>query len=113
GIDPAGLTSLDQVREASPDAARALHEHLQEYGWRLTTGYDIEDRCLIELPDVLLAAIRGAAGTEASHVDAHLAPIATLRDEVPAEHREAFDEAVADARQSYGLRDENGPLTYE
>jgi pyruvate,water dikinase len=113
GVDPAGLTSLDQVREASPDAARYLDDHLQEYGWRLTTGYDIEDRCLAELPDVLLTSIRGAASGEATADDAHLAPIAALRDEVPAEHRKAFDEAVTDARQSYGLRDENGPLTYE
>lgn len=113
GVDPAGLTSLDEVRRASPDAARRLDEHLQEYGWRLTTGYDIEDRCLEELPDVLLAAIRGAARDGAPSGDGHLASIATLRDEVPAEHREAFDDAVQDARQSYGLRDENGPLTYE
>jgi pyruvate,water dikinase len=32
---------------------------------------------------------------------------------VPAAHREDFDESVEDARLSYGLRDENGPLTYE
>ena len=115
GVDPARLTSLDQVRAGvARRAPGCLDEHLQEYGWRLTTGYDIEDRCLAELPDVLLASIRGAASGEAPADDAHLAPIATLRDEVPAEHRAAFDDAVAGRRgQSYGLRDENGPLTYE
>ena len=113
GVDPAGLTSLDQVRQASPEAARCLDEHLQEYGWRLTTGYDIEDRCLVELPDVLLASIRVASVGDDQSDDGHLAAIAALRDEVPAERRDAFDDAVQDARQSYGLRDENGPLTYE
>ena len=107
------LTSLDQVRAASPEASELLDAHLEEYGWRLTTGYDIEDRCLAELPDVLLASIRAAASREAAVDDAHLPSIAALRDEVPAEHREAFDDAVRDARASYGLRDENGPLTYE
>jgi pyruvate,water dikinase len=86
---------------------------MEEYGWRLTTGYDIEDRCLAELPDVLLASIRSASVADARSDDEHLAAIATLRNEVPAERRDAFDDAVQDARQSYGLRDENGPLTYE
>ena len=54
-----------------------------------------------------------AASREAAVDDAHLPSVAALRDEVPAEHREAFDDAVRDARASYGLRDENGPLTYE
>ena len=113
GVDPARLTSLDEVRAASPEAARLLDAHLEEYGWRLTTGYDIEDRCLAELPDVLLASIRAAATRPAADDDAHLPAIAALRDEVPEDQRDAFDDAVQDARASYGLRDENGPLTYE
>ena len=113
GIDPAGLTSLDQVRTASPDAARCLDEHLQEYGWRLTTGYDIEDRCLAELPDVLLAAIRAAAGRRGAR--GRRAPRAHRH--APRRGARRAPRGVrrrgADARPSYGLRDENGPLTYE
>jgi pyruvate,water dikinase len=36
-----------------------------------------------------------------------------LRDEVPADQRAEFDDYAEDARLSYGLRDENGPITYE
>ena len=112
GVDPASLSTLDEVRDASPDAAARLEEYLADHGWRLTTGYDIEDRCLAELPDVLLASIKSASApgvAEGAHADA----LEALRAQVPEEHRAVFDEAVDDARLSYGLRDENGPLTYE
>jgi pyruvate,water dikinase len=113
GVDPASVSALDAVREASPEAAALLDDYLAEHGWRLTTGYDIEDRCLSELPEVLLASIRAAGSSSSTTEDEHARALGQLRDEVPEEHRAAFDESVEDARQSYGLRDENGPLTYE
>ena len=108
--DAASVPSLDDVR-AVPAAAERLDAYLLDHGWRLTTGYEIEDRCLIELPEVVLASIRAAA-RPAAEVGADDA-LAALRDDVPPQHHAAFDEAVEDARLSYGLRDENGPLTYE
>ena len=113
GTDPASLTSIDQVR-AIPAAAEALDGYLLHHGWRLTTGYDLEDRSLIELPDVLLASIRGAANAATPDHDATAdAAVAELRAQIPEAERATFDEIVEDARLSYGLRDENGPLTYE
>jgi len=101
--------SLDDVRAQAPEL---LDAYLRDHGWRLTTGYDIEDRCLVELPDVLFASIRAAAERgDASHDPA--GALAALREQVPAQHRADFDESVEDARLSYGLRDENGPITYE
>ncbi len=115
GVDPGTVASVDAVRAASPEAAELLDDYLRHNGWRLTTGYDIEDRCLAEMPDVLLATIRASAtdeGEDLADTAAHDA-LAALRDEVPSEHRATFDELAEDARLSYGLRDENGPLTYE
>lgn len=115
GVDPTTVGSLDEVRAASGDAARMLDDYLRVHGWRLTTGYEPEDRCLVELPDVVVRSIR-AAGRPAPPREGEgdgLDPLAGLRDEVPVEHRDAFDELVEDARLSYGLRDENGPLTFE
>lgn len=112
GTDPTTISSLDEVR-AVPAASSALDEYLRFHGWRLTTGYDIEDRTLLELPDVIVASIRGARESVIDDAEAALASIASLRDQVPPAHRAQFDEAVEDARLSYGLRDENGPLTYE
>ena len=115
GVDPAAVTSLDEVRTASADAAARLDDYLRSHGWRLTTGYELEDRCLIELPDVVLRSLHAAAAAAArtGGDDAGADDLAGLRAEVPAEHRATFDDLVADARSSYNLRDENGPLTYE
>lgn len=119
GVDADSLTSLDEVSMASSECASLLEEYLRHHGWRLTTGYDLEDRTLIEVPNALLAAIRAAAARvrdgetrAAGHSDSEAA-IAQLRSEVPEEHRVTFDDLVEDARLSYGLRDENGPITYE
>jgi pyruvate,water dikinase len=113
GVDTSSIRTLDDVR-AVPAAHDRLEEYLRFHGWRLTTGYDIEDRVLLELPDVIAASIRGA-GARAPH-DASgdvEQSIASLRALVPAAHHAELDELIDDARMSYGLRDENGPLTYE
>jgi pyruvate,water dikinase len=117
GTDPAAVTSLDEVRAASPEAAALLDEFLRFHGWRLTTGYDLEDRCLIELPELVVRSIRAASARserDATEADRSAADErARLRDEVPVEYRAQFDELVDDARSLYNLRDENGPLTVE
>ncbi len=114
GVDPSAVTSIDEVRAASAEAAVALDAYLRTNGWKLTTGYEIEDRCLAELPDVVVSSIRAAASdTRAESEDAALDSLAGLRDQIPPDERGTFDEIVEDARLSYGLRDENGPLTYE
>ena len=115
GVDPSSVRDLDQVRAASPRAAELLDVYLRDHGWRLTTGYDLEDSCLIELPDVVVTSIRAAADPRAledPEVRAGRA-LAALRSSIAQEHLAEFDALVEDARLSYGLRDENGPLTYE
>ena len=115
GVDPSTIGDLDEVRAASPRAAELLDTYLHDHGWRLTTGYDLEDSCLIELPHVVATSIRAAAeagAAEDPEVRAGRA-LSALRASIPKEHLAEFDELVEDARLSYGLRDENGPLTYE
>ena len=43
-------TSLDEVRVLGPEVAAALDRFLLHHGWRLITSYDLDGRCLIELP---------------------------------------------------------------
>jgi rifampicin phosphotransferase len=111
-VDPATVRSLEDVR-AVPEASERLDLYLRHHGWRLTTGYEVEDRSLHELPEAIVASIRGAASTHVDHSAAAIESVAALRERVPDAHRAEFDELVEDARRSYGLRDENGPLTYE
>lgn len=111
GCTPA---SLDDVRRASPRARELLDAYLAEFGDRLTTGYDLRDSTLAEMPAVVVASLvdersAGPADAAARGEDA----LDRLRAEIPPGARDEFDELVADARRTYGLRDENGPLTYE
>ncbi|MDH4363325.1 MAG: PEP-utilizing enzyme [Acidimicrobiia bacterium] len=114
GVDPATVTSVDQLR-AVPAAAAALDDYLDEFGWRVVSGYDVDSLTLHELPSAICTLVRRAAaspgdGTSPTPVDHH---------EAEAELRAAsgdpalFDELLDSARQAYGLRDDNGPLTWE
>lgn len=110
----AACRTLDDMRGTSPEAARLIEAYLREYGWRLTTGYDLEDRCLIELPDAVVTSIRSAARAPGAREPAQAGDAAdALRSHIRLADQGIFDELVADAAESYGIRDENGPLTYE
>jgi phosphohistidine swiveling domain-containing protein len=104
------VTSLDDVRAVSDEAAALLDEHLCEHGHVLATGYDITASTLGELPEVVLQSIRTAGPAPAYDAEA---TAAGLRDQVPAEHRDAFDHVLADARNVMDMRDDQGPMTIE
>jgi pyruvate,water dikinase len=109
---PDAPRDLDDVRSLGAEASAALDDFLAEYGWRMVTNYDIDGRCLIELPDAILAAINAAA------TDGRRAPaapdedfVAALRARVPDGEGAIFDALLTEGRLVFGLRDDNGPLT--
>jgi phosphohistidine swiveling domain-containing protein len=98
----AGLRALDGSTGA------AVSAYLDLVGYRLLDGFDISNPFALELPDVLLRAIRAAVsgtGVDASDVEGR---IADVRGKVPAEHRAEFDGLLEEARLTYRLRDERG-----
>ena len=95
GVAVSTLSTLDEVRAASPEAARLLDEYLDERGDMLVTGYDITSLTLRELPGIVLAALRSATPPQPID-DAALAT--ALRDRVPVAERQRFDVLLADAR---------------
>jgi len=104
--DPAGV--LDELRALDGDTGAAVGAYLDLVGWRLLDGFDISEPCALELPDVLLRAIRIAAdGRPAggSNVDEL---ISGVRGKVAEEHQDEFDELLGEARLMYRLRDERG-----
>ena len=106
--------TLDEVRACGPDAAAALDVYLREFGWRIVTGYDVDGKALIELPDTIVRSILAV-------VDRPPVPLAppnasaaqALHDRVPSDQRSELDERFREALVAYGLRDENGPLTFQ
>jgi len=109
GVKPA---SLSDVREASAVAAELLDEYLSEFGSRVTTGYDIRDRTLRELPEVILASIQHSRSVESPVIVGDQA-FGALLEQVDESNRAEFTDLVEEARTLYGLRDENGPITVE
>ena len=105
GVDP---RSLDDVRAAGPEASAALDHYLADHAWRMITQYSPRGQALIELPELLVQAIRCAGdATERPAPDA--APIRAL---VAEADRARFDDLLADARRCYGIRDDNVGLTW-
>ncbi len=107
-------TSLDDVRDAGPEIAAELDAYLERHGSVLCSGYDLDTPTLGELPDLVLATIHniGPDRTDATHrVYEEIA--AELRNRVPTQERDRFDQLLADARSAMDLRDDNGPITVE
>ncbi|MDH4279979.1 MAG: PEP-utilizing enzyme [Acidimicrobiia bacterium] len=108
GVDPAAVQTTAEIRSV-PAAADALDEYLAEFGHRLVTDYDIEGLTLHELPAAVITLVRRsvrAVGEESpTETD-----VAALR--AKADDPQLFDELLASARSAYGMRDDNGPLTW-
>jgi pyruvate,water dikinase len=100
--------ALEALRSRDDEAGRAVNAYLELVGERLLDGFDISSPRAIELPEALRQAMRIAVeGRE--NVDEDIdARIAAVRDKVPEEQREAFDELLGEARLMYRLRDERG-----
>lgn len=99
---------LQALRSREDDTGRAVDAYLDLVGNRLLDGFDISNPRAIELPDALLRAIRIAIEGRAN-VDVEVeGDIAAVRDKVPEERREEFDDLLTEARLMYRLRDERG-----
>jgi pyruvate,water dikinase len=99
---------LSALRSLDGDSGAAVSAYLDLVGNRLLDGFDISEPTALELPDVLLRAIRVAVegkGDEVSDVDER---VAEVRGKVSEEHRPQFDELLGEARLTYRLRDERG-----
>ena len=99
---------LVALRSLEGEAGAAVSAYLDLIGYRLLDGFDISEPCALELPDVLLRAIRVAVagrGRESSDIEER---IAGVRNRVPEKHRAEFDELLGEARLTYRIRDERG-----
>ncbi|HZR90944.1 MAG TPA: PEP-utilizing enzyme [Gaiellaceae bacterium] len=99
---------LGSLRALGGEAGAAAAAYLDLVGYRLVNGFDISQPYALELPDVLLRAIRAAVtGIELDSGNLE-ARIAGVRGRVPEEHRAGFDELLEEARLMYRIRDERG-----
>ncbi len=103
---------VERLRASDPGVARALDTYLNEYGFRLVTGYDFCDLTLRELPQILLRSIAAQRDGHAIPQDTTAeAAAARLRNRVPADARAEYDSLLEEACAAYGLQDENVGMT--
>ena len=87
-----------------------LATYLEERGHILASGYDLDARTLIEMPNVILKSIRSATATPNHNADGIAGE---LRNQLASSNRSTFDERLSDARNVMDMRDDNGPLAIE
>ena len=102
----APLHSIDDVARV---AGQELQAFLAVQGWRMVTGYDLDARALIEVPELVVALAAGAA--DGSSAPDPTGALEAIRAAVPIEHHEELERLVEDARLTFGVRDDNGALT--
>ncbi len=103
---------VERLRASDPGVARALDTYLNEYGFRLVTGYDFCDLTLRELPHILLRSIAAQRDGHAIPQDTTAeAAVTRLRNRVPADARTEYDSLLEEACAAYGLQDENVGMT--
>ena len=101
-------TTLAALAE-DPVAGPAVSAYWEAVRWR-SVGYDLSDPTAGELPDVLVAAL-GSAVAGLSAPPGHDGALAALRELVPEQHRDDFDERLGEVRLVYRLRDERGTFS--
>jgi rifampicin phosphotransferase len=105
---------LEQLRASDPEVAKALDAYLNEYGYRLVTGYDLCDQTLRELPHVQLGSIAAQINKGTTLQDHAVIEEAAvqLKSRVPTAARAEYDHLFEEACFAYGLQEENIGMTF-
>jgi pyruvate,water dikinase len=109
-IGDAAITTLDDVRSQSSEAAAALDDFLRHHGSRVLAD-DIDAATLTELPDAVVRMIERARAHPGDEAVAIAAALAACREAVPAPDSDEFDRLVGDAQRAHAALDDNSGIT--
>jgi pyruvate,water dikinase len=103
---------LGKLRALAGEPGAAVQAYVEMVGYRLIDGFDIGERYALEMPEVMLNAMRAAVASDGTQSTARVRVrekyTAELRAKVPEAHRAEFDALLEEARLVYRLRDERG-----
>lgn len=100
-------TLLDALRAWPGEVGRAATEYLDLVSHQLVGGFDVTERCAIEVPGLLARGIRQALDEPRGRDESALAAMTeSVRSRVPAAQRPLFDELLQEARTHNRLRGE-------
>jgi pyruvate,water dikinase len=109
GDDP--VKCIKELRRVPGPVRITVAKYLDRVAYRPVNGHDISEPTGIELPELLVRALREAvARTSAPRPPDTEAAHAELRAQVPSSHLSEFDSLLAEARNIYRLRDERDLL---
>ena len=100
--DPAD--QVERLRTHDGDVGAAMQTYLRLTGYRSIGGWEPMEPFALEQPIGIVATIRTAIESERPQVDP--AFVASIRDQVPDEHRDEWDALYADARRFARVKDE-------
>jgi phosphohistidine swiveling domain-containing protein len=87
----------------------AFDTYMSVAGHRVVEGFDVSFPTVAERPELVIGRLTAALDADEPGARARADEFATsLRDQVPPERRDEFDELLAEARAVYRLRDERG-----
>lgn len=95
------------LRADTGEVGRLVNDYLEVHGLRPITGLDIYHQQFAELPELLVRALRATLAGDASPPDRAAEAFAALRARVPAAHHAELDDAYAEARLAYSVRDDD------
>ena len=98
---------LEGLRVRDGSVGEAMRAYLDVVSFR-SLGYDVSVKYAIELPGILVGALRVAVDGPRPADEGAKARVEKLRGDVPEEHRPAFDALLTEARFINRLRDERG-----
>ncbi|HET9201015.1 MAG TPA: PEP-utilizing enzyme [Dehalococcoidia bacterium] len=102
---------VDALLTAEGEVGQAARDYYELVGHRVADGYDIDSATVGELPEVFVRCVLSRLDSAGPEAPALEAIAASVRDRVPEEHRQEFDELLEEARDTYGLRDQRGLYT--
>jgi pyruvate,water dikinase len=97
-----GPTSIEGLRTLDPACGPAIDTWLSLHSWRLISSDDLDATTLAEQPRLQLTALLAAAAPPSGDPE----PTA-VRNRVPDQDQEMFDDLLAEARYGLRLRDDN------
>ncbi len=108
GTGPSG-DIVTALRAHAGEVGAAMRAYIDIVGLRTPGGYDISELSTIEMPDIIVGALRKGPTTKLDPATI-AAETTRIRELVPQQHRAEFDELLAEARLVYRIRDERGYL---
>jgi len=111
--DESSEAIVEQLRNAGGAVESAMNDWLGVVGYRPISGWGLTDPYALEHPETLVRTLRKALNnrSEASGTPESYDQLAAVRQEVPREYRNRFDEFYKEARVTYRVRDERNFLS--